>query len=168
MAAGRTNVGHAPITLRTGYPHKHHGVYSITELSHTTEQMCDTIGARLSVADTFPRVAGPGGTIGRPHGRWVSLERATHLHRRHARWPTTGGRRMGHHLAQAHIAGSIKVTLPRPRRVGFLLHRPAPAVAGLTRTPQAFFVSGCPTATCWLNRRRPSVSMFCAAFRSRL
>src|SRR6266496_5354840 len=44
----------------TGYPHKHLVVYSVTILSHTTEQMCGTIGARLSVVDAFSRVAGPG------------------------------------------------------------------------------------------------------------
>ena len=35
-------------------------MYFVTELSHTTEHMCGTIGARLSVVDAFQRVAGPG------------------------------------------------------------------------------------------------------------
>ena len=60
------------------------------------------------------------------------------------------------------------VKYPRLKLVGFLLHRPVPTVPmGLTESPQAFCVSASPAATLSLNRRKPSWSIFRAAFRSR-
>ena len=60
---------------------------------------------------------------------------------------STLARLIGRHWATLVLEKVQPVTRPRPRRVGFLLHRPAPAFAGLTEAPQAFCVSVCPTAT---------------------
>jgi hypothetical protein len=58
--------------------------------------------------------------------------------------------------------------IPHAKGGGFLSQRPLPTVTiGLTRSPQAFYVSACPTATICSNRRNPSRSMLRAALRSR-
>src|SRR5205823_13310700 len=63
---------------------------------------------------------------------------------------------------------SPKSDVPKPTGEGFLSQRPAPTVTiGLTESPQAFCVSAHPAATSCSNRRKPSRSMLCAAFRSR-
>ena len=56
------------------------------------------------------------------------------------------------------------LTLPPLEAGGFLLHRERPAVAGLTRAPQAFNLSVCPTARSILT---PSSLTFLAALWSR-